>query len=82
MASESLSATEALFSESNTRFLVEVKPENAERFASEFTSAGVTVVALGKITEHAMVNLRVGEKSVLKAEVVDIKNAWLRPLDW
>ncbi len=78
----SLSPTETLFSESNTRFLVEVKPENAASFVSEFAGDSVPVTELGKITEHAIVHLRVGTKSVLEAEVAEIKHAWLRPLDW
>ncbi len=82
ISDDSLSPTELLFSESNTRFLVEVKPENAERFASEFADKNVPLANLGTITEHAEVNVRVGEVSVLKAEIADIKNAWLRPLDW
>ncbi len=82
VCAEQLSPTEALFSESNSRFLVEVKPENAAKFASEMSASSVWAAALGTITPEAIVNLRVDDLSVLKAELDDIKNAWLRPLDW
>ncbi len=79
---DGLSATEALFSESNTRFLVEVKPENAKRFLREFSLDGLSVAALGTINETGRVHVHLDHSSVLHASVADIKNAWLRPLDF
>jgi phosphoribosylformylglycinamidine synthase len=68
-----------LFSESNTRFLCEVTPENASAFEA----------ALGKIP-HAKIgdvtvdtNMEITSDTVVIRENLDtLKEAWQKPLRW
>jgi len=70
-----------LFSESNTRFLVEVAPEDKERF--EKAMAGVEFAAIGEVTKDD--NLEVygitGEK-IVSLPLAELKEAWQKPLRW
>jgi phosphoribosylformylglycinamidine synthase len=68
--------TVALFSESNSRFVVEVESANAAAFESFF--AGLPFRKLGKVTEEK--TLIFGDAST--ANVDELKAAWQRPLDW
>ncbi len=68
--------TVALFSESNSRFVVEVEAENAAAFESFF--AGLPFRKLGKVTEEK--TLVFGND--LTANVDELKTAWQNPLDW
>ena len=78
----SLTATEILFSESNTRFLAEVSPENADQFHSLLAEAGIPVVRLGTIEPSGEIRVTRGEELVLQVAVGDAKQAWQKPLDW
>jgi phosphoribosylformylglycinamidine synthase II len=70
-----------LFSESNTRFLVEVAPEDKERF--EKAMGGVKFAAIGEVTKGD--NLEVygikGEK-IVSLPLAELKEAWQKPLRW
>jgi phosphoribosylformylglycinamidine (FGAM) synthase-like enzyme len=70
-----------LFSESNTRFLVEVAPEDKERF--EKAMKGIEFAAIGKLTKGD--NLEVygikGEK-IVSLPLAELKEAWQKPLRW
>jgi phosphoribosylformylglycinamidine synthase II len=70
-----------LFSESNTRFLVEVAPEDRERF--EKAMSGVKFAAIGKVTKSD--NLEVygikGER-IFSLPLAELKEAWQKPLRW
>jgi phosphoribosylformylglycinamidine synthase len=69
------------FSESNTRFLVEVKPENAAAF--EATSADLPVARIG--TTVAEPRLRIAGASgewVVWVKLSELKEAWQKPLRW
>ena len=79
---EDLSVTEALFSESNTRFLIEVSPDNVDDFASHFTGAGVSVQRLGTINDSGTLTVTQAGATVLDVDIADAKDAWLKPLDW
>lgn len=70
-----------LFSESNTRFLVEVTPEKATAFESLLR--GVHAVQLGVVTEapHFVVMGTNGER-VIDSPLATLKAVWLAPLDW
>jgi phosphoribosylformylglycinamidine synthase len=77
-----LSATETLFSESNTRFLVETTPENAASFAKHLSDAGVAVAQLGTIEPEEQLIVTHGSETVMDVSVLKVKEAWLKPLDW
>lgn len=69
-----------LFSESATRFLVEVEPQSAARF--EATFSGLPVARIGSVTNTTRVSVRIGDSQVLDADGVQLKEAWTRPLAW
>jgi phosphoribosylformylglycinamidine synthase subunit PurSL len=77
---DGVSATSLLFSESNSRFLVEVPASRA----AEFTAAldGVPHVRLGTVTSGAQVVIRHGAETLVDAAWRDLKATWLQPLDW
>lgn len=82
IGAETLTATEILYSESNTRFLVETTPENADKFAQLLGDAGVPVFRLGTIESHGSVKISSGGSDVLDIDTAAAKEAWLSPLNW
>ncbi|TWT53548.1 Phosphoribosylformylglycinamidine synthase subunit PurL [Rubripirellula amarantea] len=77
-----LSATEMLFSESNTRFLIETTPENADAFENMFKESGVSVARLGTIEASGDLTIHCGDECVLQVDVATAKSAWQSPLNW
>jgi len=70
-----------LFSESNTRFLVEVAPEHKAKFESIMT--GVDVAAIGRVTTQKRLEVHgLNGKRVLSAPLNELKEAWQKPLRW
>jgi phosphoribosylformylglycinamidine synthase len=70
-----------LFSESNTRFLIEVPP--AQRSAFEQVFQGLPAVLLGRVTGDG--RLRVsndGDGRLIDSSLFDLKKAWKSPLAW
>ncbi|MDR3234897.1 MAG: phosphoribosylformylglycinamidine synthase subunit PurL [Planctomycetaceae bacterium] len=65
-----------LFSESNSRFVVEVEANNAAPFESFF--AGLPLRKLGRVTADKI--LRFGD--AFEADIDELKAAWQKPLDW
>jgi phosphoribosylformylglycinamidine synthase len=70
-----------LFSESNSRFLVEVAPEHQAEF--EAALSGVPFGRIGQVADDnaVMVNGLSGQR-VVAAAIGDLKEAWQRPLRW
>jgi phosphoribosylformylglycinamidine synthase II len=77
-----LSATETLFSESNTRFLVETTEENSTEFQRLLDESGIPVFRLGTIDASGQVSVDRGGDAVLQVPVAEAKEAWQQPLDW
>lgn len=75
-----------LFSESNTRFLVEVPP--AKRAAFESTLAGVPLAHIGEVTDTGRVQIAPtpgvgnGEQWRIDLPIDELKRAWQRTLGW
>jgi len=70
-----------LFSESNTRFLVEVAPEKKNEF--EEAMSGRAFVEIGKVTNDK--NLEIYGRDggiILSAAIAELKEAWQKPLRW
>ncbi len=70
-----------LFSESNSRFIVEVAP--SKKAAFEKTLKGVVFAEIGVVNKRA--NLKVNGlkgKPVLNERLADLKEAWQQPLRW
>jgi len=71
----------SLFSESTTRFIVEVRPENRAAFEKVFTSLPLT--CLGKTVPDK--RLRIAGSNgewLIWAKLADLKEAWQGPLRW
>lgn len=78
---ESMTPAEILFSESNGRFIVEVKPENAEKFKSLFKGSAIaeigSVCDCGKVIFESKTNkIKLTEKSEV------LLNAWRDTIKW
>ncbi len=70
-----------LFSESNTRFLVEVAHEDRQQF--EDMMAGVDFAAIGQVTDKEKLEVYgLNNEIVLSALIAELKEAWQRPLRW
>jgi phosphoribosylformylglycinamidine (FGAM) synthase-like enzyme len=70
-----------LFSESNTRFLVEVAPGNKKEF--EEALSGRDFAEIGQVIEDEKLEIY-GHKGglVLSADTAELKEAWQQPLRW
>ena len=70
-----------LFSESTTRFLIEVDPANSEKLESTF--AGLPLVRIGTVTNGGRLKVTdaVGEL-LIDAECQELKSIWQKPLAW
>jgi len=70
-----------LFSESNSRFLVEVAPESKNEFEEIM---GVTSLgAIGQVTDAEVVEIYgVHGKKIVASSLRELKEAWQRPLRW
>jgi len=85
-----------LFSESNTRFLCEVRPDDAEAF--EAALADVPHALVGEVVDTGELEVigipcpipdgaggpptEIGAPLVIEAELETLKEAWQRPLQW
>ncbi len=70
-----------LFSESNTRFLAEVAPEDKEKF--EKMLSGVVFARIGDITDNRKLEVYgTGGSVLLAADIDELKEAWQKPLRW
>lgn len=64
----------ALFSESNSRFLVEVSPRKGKEFES--TMKGITFALIGKVTEEKELVVASQEMLVLSGNIDVLKESW------
>lgn len=71
--------TAKLFSESNTRFLLEVAPENVEKITDLFGQ--IPADEIGTITEQPEFVVYNDEEKLFEVPVEALKQAWQKPLD-
>ncbi len=70
-----------LFSESNSRFLVEVSPDDHEAFEKVMSNAPYAVI--GEVTDSATLEVYGQDgRRVLNKSISDLKEAWQSPLRW
>ena len=70
-----------LFSESNSRYIVEVEPENYDGFAKLMLN--LPFGQIGKITEEKKLTIKAeGGETVIELDLDSMKQAWQKPLDW
>ena len=73
-------ATVLLFSESNTRFLCEVRPADAAAFQQILD--GVALACIGQVTAPPLFEVYYRGKPLIRLEVDGLIKAWQSPLDW
>ncbi|MFC1934655.1 AIR synthase-related protein [Chloroflexota bacterium] len=70
-----------LFSESNSRFLVEVAPQDKKEF--EEIMSGTSFAAIAQVTDSEVLEVYgLNGKKVVAALLGELKEAWQRPLRW
>jgi len=70
-----------LFSESNSRFLVEIAPEDVDDF--EQTLNDVPFSRIGEVNStNSLQIFGLKEEIMLKIEIEKLKQAWQKPLEW
>jgi phosphoribosylformylglycinamidine synthase len=70
-----------LFSESNSRFIVEIAPENKEKF--EKTLKGISFANIGTVNGSGKLEvLGLTGKKIVSESINDLKEAWQKPLRW
>ena len=70
-----------LFSESNSRYIVEVQPENYDAFAS--LCLNLPFGQIGKVTEEKTLIIKAQDgKAVIDIDLDSLKQAWQKPFDW
>ena len=79
-ADAGLSPVAKLFSESQSRFVVTVTPQNRPAF--EAALAGSACGRLGEITATPSLDIRDGKAQLLSAGLDEMFECWRRPLDW
>jgi phosphoribosylformylglycinamidine synthase len=76
-----LNNAQALFSESASRILVTVKPENVEKF--EGILSGKDFGCIGETTAEQFLEIRGFDGNrILKENIFELKKEWQRTLDW
>lgn len=70
-----------LFSESNSRFVVEVDPDDFDAFARLMTS--VPFGQIGRVTDGTKLVITAEDgATVIEADIFELKQAWQKPFDW
>ena len=70
-----------LFSESNSRYLVEVEPQDFDAFAKLMLNSPFGQI--GEVIEDKKLLIRDKSQTVvIDAELDDLKSAWQEPLAW
>jgi phosphoribosylformylglycinamidine synthase len=70
-----------LFSESNSRYIIEVEPENYDAFAKLMLN--IPFGQIGKVTEQNSLIIKTENgKTVIDLDIIVMKKAWQKPLDW
>lgn len=79
-ADSGLNHAELLFSESNSRFVVEVSAGREAEF--EKMLSGVACYRLGQTKDSDLCTVRSGESKLIDCPWKDLFDAWHKPLDW
>jgi len=69
-----------LFSESNTRFLCEIQPNNAVAFESALS--GIELARIGQVVDGDRFEVRARGEVVIDSDLTTLKEAWQKPLRW
>jgi phosphoribosylformylglycinamidine synthase II len=78
---DSLRVDTQLFSESNSRYIVEVQPGNYDAFAKLMLN--LPFGQIGKVTEEKSLIIKAQDgKAVIELDLDSLKSAWQKPFDW
>jgi phosphoribosylformylglycinamidine synthase II len=70
-----------LFSESNSRFLVEVAPESETEFRE--VMKGISFATIGQVTDSKMLEIYgLNSQRIMSVSISKLKEAWQKPLRW
>ncbi len=82
-AADELSPFAACFSETPSRYLLEVAPKHVDAVIRHLRAAGVPFGQVGLTAKHDRLTLRSSRHGRLIDEPLEsLRNAWLKPLDW
>ena len=79
---EDLPTPVALFSESPSRFLVEVSAKNQAAFEQVMAKGPVFAIDVGKVTAEKKLVVLGKDEVLLDEKLADLKEAWQKPLRW
>jgi len=71
-----------LFSESASRFLVEVPPSQRSALDLIFQTANVPFACIGEVTSGSRLRVQGASGIAVDASIADLKEAWQKPLRW
>jgi phosphoribosylformylglycinamidine synthase len=80
IATSAVDDVAVLFSESNSRFLCEVAPDESGDF--ERALGAVPLARIGEVTADGRLTVVRDGKQLIDANVSDLKEAWQAPLRW
>ena len=82
LASSGVAATIDLFSESNSRFVIEVSPDNETAVLEVLTAFDLpTPTKLGRVSESGTLEILAADETILISEPIDgLKQCWQAPL--
>ncbi|MHC4326848.1 MAG: phosphoribosylformylglycinamidine synthase subunit PurL [Planctomycetota bacterium] len=70
-----------LFSESNSRYIVEIEPEHYDAFARLMLN--VPFGQIGKVTEEKFLVIKTEDGRIaIECSIASLKQAWQKPFDW
>ncbi len=80
---ESRDAVDALFSESQTRFVLEVDSQHAERVLTQLKATGTPALDIGQVTTAQQLKITGSTGATLiDAGLAELKASWQKPLKW
>jgi phosphoribosylformylglycinamidine synthase len=74
--------TALLFSESASRFLIELSPNKAPALESLLTGANVPFSRIGEVTNSDRLAIQAAAGPLIDLPIADLKEAWQAPLRW
>lgn len=71
------------FSETPSRYLLEVHPDDSAKVVEQLLAAGVPFGQIGTFADHQQLRVRKpDEGELLDIDLDTLRNTWLKPLDW
>ncbi len=77
---DQLAPAARLFSESNSRLLVEVEPGQAQAWEQTLARTGAPAARLGTVTAAPRLVVRLNGQALIDEPIAELKTAWQRPL--